>query len=132
MQVQTNHSNFEVIVFLQGIKSKEVYQVAYQSLAALTFNDEHKMATKPSINKLQLCKLIPNPSTGEAKVVINQMQFAPIYWEILANTGSKILSGVSKENKFELPLDQLNNGTYIVKIRSNQKTWVERLVLLRK
>ncbi len=129
----TNPSNYEVIVFVQGIKSKEIYQTAYVPLSGKhTLENENKLDGQTLNQNSEAFKIIPNPTSGRAKLILESSNLnGPIHWEILSISGQIIKMGSFNGLENSLTLDELPNGSYLVKVRVLDQIWIKRLIILR-
>ena len=79
-------------------------------------------------------KIFPNPVSTEKMIRIeNSGDFDPEYMEVYSNAGrfvfGKDLSNLSKEDGFVVDLHELQSGIYIIRIKSSNAGYAQKLVI---
>ncbi|MEO8148430.1 MAG: PKD domain-containing protein [Bacteroidia bacterium] len=77
--------------------------------------------------------LFPNPTTGLTTITFNDVIITPVKVAIFNMSGQRVYEDVLKpaENStsFELDLSHFAKGIYTVKYRTNDKDWIDKLVI---
>ncbi len=80
-------------------------------------------------------EIIPNPSEGMINIKLNKTQFNFAKLQIINNLGqvvySEQLQNITNNFTHEINLNQLGSGSYYVKISSNGKELIERLIIFK-
>ena len=110
-------SNARVVVFIQNNNTREIYQSGHYDLSNLTSNS--------TITSSFTVNLYPNPASNfvwiESPEIIEEIA--------LIDVAGRILSVFyPKTREFNLEVSNLNNGVYLLRLRSNTGKVVKRLV----
>lgn len=80
------------------------------------------------LRSLQSLVIYPNPATDLINIEVNNFTNFPRAVELYNVLGQKILDLDPIENAFSVPLSGLANGTYYLKIISNEKVYTQKIV----
>jgi len=74
------------------------------------------------------CTIFPNPASHVITLTIDNSVNADLIFNIYSITGTLVKSTLLKQNNRQISIDDLNNGIYLVEIRS--KGWIEKQMLI--
>lgn len=77
------------------------------------------------------CWLGPNPSTTLTRLYFAQTPSLPIRWELFNLLGNKVLAGVLADEPYAIRLENLPQGSYLLRLQSGEQHWQKRLMIRR-
>jgi len=80
------------------------------------------------LRSLQSLVVYPNPATDVVNIEVNDFSNFPRNVELYNVLGEKLLSFTPVESKFSISLTNLANGTYYLKITSDDKVYTHKIV----
>ena len=109
-------TDLRIVVFVQPINLKNVYQSAYST--------ETTLATTTT-EKISSVKLYPNPSKGFVTVETKNA----VTITVIDLLGKTVFAKNNLENQSSVDLSNLSKGIYMVKLESEKATSTQKLVL---
>ena len=111
-----------IVAFVQNKVTKEVYQADY--LKAM-YKEKRSITgiSKEWSNVVKAMKIYPNPVQDELTIIHTADQSENYYWEIVDQTGMKILSGnrSSSQERYKINTSTTPNGVYYLVIGGRSK-----------
>jgi len=111
-------SDLQVVVFVQGTTTKEVFQSKFADVLLTNINESDFEAQ---------IKIFPNPSNGELFVLNAENSNI----EIIDILGKVVYSALLNSNNEQLNLSSLFNGSYLARITNKQNVITRNIVLAR-
>ncbi len=84
----------------------------------------------PSEKTQNFFSIYPNPSDGIIYYSLNCNENPEIVFSIKDISGKLLYRTVTSENQSNIDLSTLHSGIYIIKVETNQSTWVEKFIKL--
>ncbi len=125
-----NFSNLNVIVFVQNVQTREVYQVSSVKQPSLIFTalEDHHFNEQLSLN------LHPNPADNQLEVITKLPNSSNYYWQLTNMQGIVLKKGMLHHEKkqFQLNTAELEEGMYYFTLFSanNEQLISEKVVIL--
>jgi alpha-amylase len=76
-----------------------------------------------------LLSLFPNPAN--TSIELNLSSEGEFTWELLSLSGSTVKSGKSSQNTLQISLEEIENGTYFIRVNQENQVFLKKLVILK-
>ncbi len=110
-----------------------VYYVAFHGKSVadqniLMMDDFSIMVTPGAVDELtNVSGIYPNPTTGEFVIKSHDLNNAQVF--VYTMTGKEIYHSVIDNDSYTVNLKHINKGVYFVKVTSNDKSFVRKLII---
>lgn len=125
------YADLEIVCFIQNRETREIYQSSAHDIVKTPMNLEKPAEpVDPSANEedaMPSVKLYPNPAVDNAYV--SGLEKAAV--QVFDLTGRLVYEVRDVDNVLELPVRDLEAGTYVVRIAQDGKTAVRKLNVLK-
>ena len=121
-------SNYNVTVPTDGVYYVAFHGKSIASQDILMIDDFSMYETTGAVNELtNITGIYPNPTTGEFVIKSHDLNNAKVF--VYSMSGKEIYNSTIDSDAYSINLRNVKNGVYFVKITSDNKSYISKLII---